>query len=122
MRAQATLKSSDTLVTKQLGSEEHDYFQMEWFKRGMTSKEGFWSNPYFDNAGGKTYMVSYCCPVFDSADEVVGVICADVSISDNNPDIMFITMFLGIMDLSTGTIRYCNAGHNPPIVIRNGHA
>lgn len=115
-------KGSDTLVTKQLGSEEHDYFQMEWFKRGMTSKEGFWSNPYFDNAGGKTYMVSYCCPVFDSADEVVGVICADVSISDNNPDIMFITMFLGIMDLSTGTIRYCNAGHNPPIVIRNGHA
>ncbi len=44
------------------------------------------------------------------------------SISDNNPDIMFITMFLGVMDLSTGTIRYCNAGHNPPIVIRNGQA
>ena len=44
------------------------------------------------------------------------------SISDNNPDIMFITMFLGVMDLSTGIIRYCNAGHNPPIVIRNGQA
>ena len=35
---------------------------------------------------------------------------------------MFITMFLGVMDLSTGIIRYCNAGHNPPIVIRNGQA
>lgn len=322
---------SDTLVSKQIGSAEHDYFQMDWFKQGMAAKEGFWSNPYFDNAGGKTYMISYCCPIFDTANEAVGVICTDVtldtlagivqgvtlyphsyctlissdgtllipqpesakkmgkkhvfteeidgknmtmtiiipdadmyrrlrlsslffalvaltgiftvafiahrlvrnllklneiqikeqhiedelaiastiqqallpsgklnpsihsidikglqipakfvggdlydyyvrdnkllfcvgdvsgkgvpaallmtishslfrtvsaredhpeqimetlnsSISDNNPDIMFITMFLGVMDLSTGTIRYCNAGHNPPIVIRNGQA
>ncbi|MBP5497313.1 MAG: SpoIIE family protein phosphatase [Bacteroidales bacterium] len=44
------------------------------------------------------------------------------SISDNNPDIMFITMFLGTMDLTTGEVCYCNAGHNPPIIIRPGHA
>ena len=44
------------------------------------------------------------------------------SVSDNNPDIMFITMFLGVMDLSTGKIRYCNAGHNPPILVKNGNA
>jgi sigma-B regulation protein RsbU (phosphoserine phosphatase) len=31
-------------------------------------------------------------------------------------------MFLGVMDLSTGVVRYCNAGHNPPILIRNGQA
>ena len=35
---------------------------------------------------------------------------------------MFITMFLGAMDLSTGKICYCNAGHNPPILIKGGHA
>ena len=46
----------------------------------------------------------------------------NASISDNNPDIMFITMFLGIMDLSTNIIRYCNAGHNPPIIIKDGRA
>ena len=44
------------------------------------------------------------------------------SISDNNPDIMFITMFLGILDLTTGDVCYCNAGHNPPIIIRPDHA
>lgn len=44
------------------------------------------------------------------------------SISENNPDLMFITMFLGIMDLSTGKISYCNAGHNPPIIIKGGQA
>ncbi len=71
---------SDTLVSRQIGSAEHDYFQMDWFKQGMAAKEGFWSNPYFDNAGGKTYMISYCCPIFDTANEAVGVICTDVSL------------------------------------------
>lgn len=46
----------------------------------------------------------------------------NVAMSDNNPDLMFITFFLGVMDLTTGVVRYCNAGHNPPIVIRHGHA
>ena len=44
------------------------------------------------------------------------------AISENNPDIMFITMFLGVMDLDTGTVSYCNAGHNPPIIVRSGRA
>ncbi|MBR2776488.1 MAG: SpoIIE family protein phosphatase [Prevotella sp.] len=36
-------------------------------------------------------------------------------------DCMFVTVFYGIYDLTTGEITYCNAGHNPPYVIkRNG--
>ena len=44
------------------------------------------------------------------------------SFSENNPDMMFITMFLGIMDLTTGEVNFCNAGHNPPMLIRSDHA
>ena len=32
---------------------------------------------------------------------------------------MFVTVFYGIIDLSTGHIKYSNAGHNPPIIIRH---
>jgi sigma-B regulation protein RsbU (phosphoserine phosphatase) len=34
-----------------------------------------------------------------------------------NGDGMFVTVFLGCLDLETGEYLYCNAGHNPPITI-----
>ena len=39
------------------------------------------------------------------------------SLSDGNESNMFCTAFLGILDLKTGHLAYCNAGHNAPIII-----
>lgn len=39
------------------------------------------------------------------------------SLSDGNESNMFCTAFLGILDLKTGDLKYCNAGHNAPLVI-----
>ena len=30
---------------------------------------------------------------------------------------MFVTLFVGILDLTSGLLRYCNAGHEAPLVI-----
>ena len=35
---------------------------------------------------------------------------------ENNEAGMFVTAWMGILDLETGLIRYANAGHNPPVV------
>ena len=40
----------------------------------------------------------------------------------NNPESMFVTMQIGCLDLATGHIVYCNAGHNSPLVIHQSGA
>jgi len=39
-------------------------------------------------------------------------------LSIDNPSMMFVTLFLGILDVTNGEIVYCNGGHNPPYIIR----
>ena len=39
------------------------------------------------------------------------------SLADGNESNMFCTAFLGILDLETGHLQYCNAGHNAPLKI-----
>ena len=42
----------------------------------------------------------------------------NTEISRENPEQMFVTMVALIMDLGTGALEYCNAGHEPPILVR----
>ena len=37
-------------------------------------------------------------------------------LTENNDNGMFITMFIGLVDLTTGRLEFCNAGHNPPVL------
>ena len=37
-----------------------------------------------------------------------------------NDSNIFVTMFIGVLDLPTGRLRYCDAGHDAPITIENG--
>ena len=37
--------------------------------------------------------------------------------SDMNESNMFVTFFLGVLDLTNGHLRFCNAGHNAPMIL-----
>ena len=39
-------------------------------------------------------------------------------LSDESVDCMFVTVFYGIMNVTTGEVTYCDAGHNPPYIIK----
>jgi sigma-B regulation protein RsbU (phosphoserine phosphatase) len=39
------------------------------------------------------------------------------AMAGNNESNMFVTLFLGVLDLPTGRLRYSNAGHNAPLLI-----
>ena len=40
----------------------------------------------------------------------------DAMSGEDNEQCMFVTFFLGLLDLNTGHLDYCNAGHNPPVI------
>ena len=45
-------------------------------------------------------------------------ICTRINdeLTENNENGMFITMFIGLVDINTGRLDFCNAGHNPPVL------
>ena len=43
-------------------------------------------------------------------------------LAEESVDCMFVTVFYGIFNLKTGEISYCNAGHNPPYILKRGGA
>lgn len=51
-----------------------------------------------------------------------GTMPADIAVrmnnelSENNDRCMFVTMFIGLVNLSTGRLDFCNCGHNPPVM------
>ncbi len=44
----------------------------------------------------------------------------NATLSTNNSLMMFVTAFVGQLHLPTGQLTYCNAGHLPPLIVRDG--
>lgn len=47
---------------------------------------------------------------------------ANKRLCEGNEADMFVTAWMGLLDLDTGLVRFANAGHNPPVLIRDGQA
>ena len=42
------------------------------------------------------------------------------TLAEGNEQLMFVTMFIGALDLANGGLDFCNCGHNPPVVLERG--
>lgn len=73
-------RADGTLEASQIGGPNHDYLNSTWFRKALASENGYWSEPYYDNAGAKMMLCSYFMPVHDSHGRVVGLLGADVSL------------------------------------------
>lgn len=68
------------LKSKELGSDENDYFSQEWYVEPKKSGKPHWSEPYFDTGGGEQMMTTYSYPIKDSAGNIYAIITADISL------------------------------------------
>ena len=79
--------SEDSIYTRQIGSAAHDYTQMEWWQNGFVHDSCKWCEPYLDDSGSKTYVVSCSYPVHDKNGKVVAVVCIDMSLDFLNKNL-----------------------------------
>lgn len=63
----------------------------------------------------KTYIKTNACIGMKPKDVFAA---ANNSLCENNDAEMFVTAFMGILEISTGKLTYANAGHNPPLIKR----
>jgi sigma-B regulation protein RsbU (phosphoserine phosphatase) len=74
--------SEDSIYTRNIGSAEHDYTKMEWWQNGFVHDSCWWCEPYLDDSGSKTMVVSCSYPVHDRNGKVVAVVCIDMSLDE----------------------------------------
>ena len=51
-------------------------------------------------------------------DRIVKILNA--AIIEDNDSSMFVTLFIGVLNLTTGQLQYCNAGHEAPLLVADG--
>ena len=66
--------------SKQLGTDDYEYHEMEWYAVPMRKNQPHWSEPYYDEGGGEMMMSTYSMPVHDATGRTVGIFTADVSL------------------------------------------
>ena len=93
--------SEDSIYTRQIGSKAHDYTQMEWWQNGFVHDSCWWCEPYLDDSGSQTMVVSCSYPVRDRQGRIVAVVCIDLSLDE----LKNISDYLQVYENSFYTIR-----------------
>jgi len=105
------------LSAKEVGGDLYDFFLLDektlCFAIGDVSGKGIPASLFM--AVTRTLLRSVANRSL-AANEIVGAV--NKTLSHNNESNMFVTFFLGILDIQSGELSYCNAGHNPPVLVR----
>ena len=66
----------------------------------------------------KTVLNNFAASFFKQNGLAPVVAAANEQLCTNNDAMMFVTAFVGVLNLETGEFVYVNGGHNPPVVYR----
>lgn len=100
---------------KEVGGDLYDFFIRDsklFFTIGDVSGKGVPASLFM--AVTRT-LFRMSATMTDSPSQIVTTI--NETIAKDNDQCMFVTMFVGVLDLNAGVLRFCNAGHNPAVLI-----
>lgn len=76
----AVRRDSNTIEVLDLGVEQRDYLQQDWFLEGLKTEKGFWSEPFFEVNDTTFPLVAYLHPIHDKQGRTVAVLGSDLSL------------------------------------------
>ncbi len=102
---------------KEVGGDLYDFFLIDknklCFAIGDVSGKGIPASLFM--AVTRTLLRS----VADKSKNIADIVSSmNKTLTLNNESNMFVTFFAGILDIEKGELKYCNAGHNPPVLIK----
>jgi serine phosphatase RsbU (regulator of sigma subunit)/CHASE2 domain-containing sensor protein len=105
---------------REVGGDLYDFFLLDkdhlFFLLGDVSGKGLLSSVFM--AISRSLYKS--AALRRGADIAVVMQEANAEISRDNPEALFVTVFAAVLNLDSGVLEYCNAGHDRPYVIRRG--
>lgn len=69
-----------TIVKQRIGSQQQDYLQRKWYKKGILDRNGFWSEPYVGVSDTTLRLCSFIVPIRDQTGRPAGVFGADIDL------------------------------------------
>jgi phosphoserine phosphatase RsbU/P len=100
---------------REVGGDLYDVFAAAdgrlWFFIGDVAGKGMPAALFMARTKSIIRIVTELMPAAGPADVVARV---NRELCLNNDRMMFVTLFLGMLDPASGALSYCNAGHNPP--------
>jgi adenylate cyclase len=106
---------------REVGGDLYDYFMLDarrlFFLVGDVAGKGL-SASIFMTVSKALYKSAILRSPAADLGRIMGEV--DAEVSRDNPDNLFVTVFAGILDLASGRLDYCNAGHENPWLLDAG--
>ena len=109
--------SATLYPAREVGGDLYDYFIMGntlYFCIGDVSGKGVQASLFMAATHYLFRNVVARSAAADAAGQINASLCAD------NENCRFITFWFGCLDLASGRLEYVNAGHNAPVLVRDG--
>lgn len=110
-------------TAKSVGGDLYDFFKLDrdrlFFLVGDVAGKGLPAS-IFMAVSKALYKSATLRSQLDQGADIGEVMrAANREIARDNPEMLFVTVFAGILDLTSGELNYCNAGHDPPYFLHS---